>query len=110
FGATEPLPAWAFAGSWIADEQTTELAVYNPEAAAAKVDVQIVRAGKVETPKRLQQVSVPPGGRLNITVFGNGTMPRGDAALVVRSSGRIFVERSIVADDEIVRSSGVPAG
>ncbi|HVJ98389.1 MAG TPA: DUF5719 family protein, partial [Acidimicrobiia bacterium] len=110
FGATEPLPAWAFAGSWIRDEQTTELAVYNPEATAAKVDVQILRAGKVETPKRLQQVAVSPGGRVNITVFGDGTMPTADAALVVRSNGRIFVERSIVADDEFVRSTGVPAG
>jgi hypothetical protein len=109
FGATEPLPAWAFAGSWIRDEQTTELAIYNPEAGEAKVDVQIVRAGKVETPKRLQQVAVRPGGRVNVTVFDDDTMPKADAALVVRSNGRVFVERSIVANDELTRSTGVPA-
>jgi hypothetical protein len=110
FGAIEPLPAWAFAGSWVRNQQITELAVYNPEATAAKVDVQIVRAGKVETPKRLQQLTVRPGGRVNITVFDDETMPRADAALVVRSNGRVFVERSIVADDELIRSIGVPAG
>jgi hypothetical protein len=108
FGATEAAPAWVFAGSWVRDEQATVLAVYNPDAAAATVDVQLVRDGKVDNMEKLQQLRVGPGGRANITVFSERNMTSRDGALVVRSSGRVFVERSIVAADELLRSTGVP--
>lgn len=110
FGATESLTAWAFARGWVRGAQTTELAIFNPDAAAVTVDVDLLRGGQVEKPQRLQQVTVRPGGRVSITVFGDRTIPEADAALVVTASGRVFVERSIVADDELIRSTGVPAG
>ena len=106
-GAVAPASSWAFARTRVDGERSTTLSIFNPEAHAAVVSIGLVHNGTVQHPRSLQRVTVPPGRQITLTVVGGPRPSKIDAALTIDSSSPVFVERSIVATDEAVRSVGV---
>lgn len=109
-GAVAPARSWAFARSRVGGERTTTLSLFNPAAAPAVVGVGLVHDGSVDRPRALQNVTVPPGREVTLTVVGGRTPSTHDAALTVDSNAPIFVQRSIVATGEAVSSIGIVVG
>jgi hypothetical protein len=107
-GVPAPARMFALARSAVSRQRGTTLAVLNPNAAPERVNVGIVRDGRIDRPPALQDVGVPPGRRVDLTVVGAD--PRTFGALLVEASGAVFVERSIVGSDELARTVAVAAG
>lgn len=110
-GAVAPARSWAFARSRVNGERATTLSVFNPQAGPAVVSVALVHDGEEQRPRSLQRVTVPPGRQITLTVVGGSNRSSTiDAALTIDSNSPVFVERSIVATYEVVRSVGVVVG
>jgi hypothetical protein len=108
-GATRPAAHWGFATSRVGGQRSTMLAFVNPLAQPAHVRVALVREGRVDHPESVQAVTVPPGRRVTVSIVGPRTPPH-DAAVIVDSSGPVFVERSMTGAADVSRSSGIPLG
>ncbi len=102
--------AWAFARSRVNGESSTTLTLFNPGAAAAVVGVGLVHDGRVDHPRSLQRVAVPPGRAVTLVVVGGRKPSTHDAALTIGSSEPIFVSRSMFGADEATTSVGVVVG
>jgi hypothetical protein len=111
-GEIEPARAWAFGRSSVNGESSTTLSFFNPGADPALVNIGLVRSGSVARSRLLQQITVPPGRAVTVTIFGDGASkpPKLDAALVIDASRPVFVERTILAADEATTSAGVVVG
>jgi hypothetical protein len=110
-GVPEPAPTWLFARSIVDTERTTTLALFNPLAQSATVNVQLVHDGRTDSVAALQNVTVPPGARVTLVVVAPSRRPpNDDAAIVVSSSSPIVAERSILGATDSSATLGVPAG
>jgi hypothetical protein len=106
-GAFAAARGWAFARSRVSGERSTTLSFFNPGADAAVVGVGLVHDRRVEHPRTLQRVTVPPGRAVTVTVVGGRKPSTRDAALTIDASEPIFVDRSIVATGEAASSVGI---
>jgi hypothetical protein len=106
-GTTQPARRWAFARDRVASEVTTSLALVNPLAQAAEVDISQVHDGRVDEPKRHV---VPPGGRVRVQTATAATARRPVRALVVDASSPVYAERIIVAGNGVGIAPGVAIG
>jgi hypothetical protein len=109
-GAFAPARSWAFARNRVSGERATTLSLFNPSAAASVVDIGLVHDGRLEQPRVLQHVTVPPGRAVTVTVVGGRNPSKPDAALTIHASEPIFVERSIIASSEAASSVGIVVG
>jgi Family of unknown function (DUF5719) len=106
-GAFAAARGWAFARSRVNGEGATTLSFFNPGADAAVVGVGLVHDGRVERPRPLQAVTVPPGRAVTVTVVGGRKPSTRDAALTIDATEPIFVDRTIFATGEAASSVGV---
>jgi hypothetical protein len=109
-GAIAPARDWAFARNRVSGERATTLSMFNPSAAPAVVDIGLVHDGRLERPRVLQHVTVPPGRAVTVTVVGGRNPSKPDAALTIHASEPIFVERSMIAGSEVASSVGIVVG
>jgi hypothetical protein len=109
-GEIVPARGWAFARSRVNGESSTTLTFFNPGAAPAIVGVGLVHDGRVDHPRSLPRVAVPPGRGVTLVVVGGRRPSTRDAALTIDSSEPIFASRSIFAADEATTSVGVVVG
>ena len=109
-GVRDAMRSWVFARSVVNGERETSLAITNPTAAAAKVNVVFAQNNFLSFPGSLRAISVPSGRRVTVVLAGPGIKGRPDAALLVDATAPVVVERLMVAPDESTRSPGVPAG
>jgi hypothetical protein len=107
-GVREAARSWVFARSQVAGERETTLAVTNPTATQAVIDVNLVQGNTTSNP--LRKIRVLPGRRITILVADPTTPRRPDAAMVVQSDVPIVVERLMVNDNDASHSVGVAAG
>ena len=105
FGASDAQKSWVFARSRVAGERSTQLSFSNDLADAAQVSVSLVHDGKIDKPAKLQNLGVPGGQRVTVTVPGSA-----DAGLLVDASSPVVAERSILGASDTSRSVGVVAG
>ena len=75
-----------------ASRPPTRIVVYNSEGVVSTVTVQAVTAGGVVTVPGLDEVPLQPGELITISLTDASAI---DAQLVVRSTSRVFVERSL---------------
>ena len=109
-GAIDPARAWAYARSRVRGERSTSVALFNPSAGPAVVDIGLVHDGRVDHPRALQKITVPPGRSVTAVVVGGSKPSLTDAALTIVSDQPIFVERSIIAVGEAATAVGVVVG
>ncbi len=110
-GTPDPASTWLFARSIVDTERTTTLALFNPLAQSATVNVSLVHDGRVDAPAALQHVTVPPGARVTLVVIApSRRLPTDDAAIVVSSTSPVVAERSILGATDASATLGVPAG
>jgi hypothetical protein len=110
FGASHPAPSWVFGRDRVDTERSTTLTIFNALAQLARVDIARVHDSRVDRPRVLQGITVPPGRGMTVTVVGGRRPPITPNALLVHSSLPIVVERSIVGATDGSRSPGVPIG
>lgn len=106
-GAITPARSYVFGRSSPAGTQYTTIAVFNPSAVAATVDLATTHDGTVGHPIHLQNVVIAPGAQTTFTVPRSRRGPNPDAALTLTSTQPVFVERSITVEDEASTSAGV---
>jgi hypothetical protein len=110
-GVADPAPTWLFARSIIDSERTTTLALFNPLAQSATVDVSFVHDRRVDMPTALQNVTVPPGTRVTLVLVAPSRKPPNDqAAIVVTATSPVIAERSMLGATDASATVGVPAG
>ncbi len=110
-GTPVPASTWLFGRSAVDTERSTTLALFNPLAQSAKVNVGLVHDGGVDNVAALQNVTVPPGTRVTLVVVAPARRPsKTQAAIVVTSSSPIVAERSILGSTDASATLGVPAG
>jgi len=109
-GAIEPARAWAYARSRVRGERSTSVALFNPSASPAVVDIGLVHSGRIDRPRALQKITVPPGRSVTAIVVGGSKPSQTDAALTIVADRPIFVERSIIAVGEAAAAVGVVVG
>jgi hypothetical protein len=105
FGAVSAQKSWVFARSRVGGERSTQLSFSNDLAAPARVSVSLVHDGRTENPPKLQNVAVPGGQRVTVTVPVSD-----DAGLLVEATSPVVVERSILGASDTSRSVGIVAG
>jgi hypothetical protein len=109
-GSPQPARSWVFARDRVDRERSTTLAILNPLAQPARVDVFVLHDGQVDRPGGLQGITVPPSHRASVRIVG-GRRPSGaPRALIVDASAPVVVERSIVATGDVSRSLGIAVG
>jgi hypothetical protein len=109
-GAVAPAHAWVFGRSRVSGSATTNVTVFNPEAAAALVDIGLVGNGAVVRPPKLQQVKVPPGRAVTVTVVGSRSRAPGDAAITVDANQPVIASRLIATSTQAAAALGVVVG
>ena len=109
-GAPAAASRWIFPFSSAPGVQITQLSVFNPAAAPARVGIVRVHGGRVEQPSAWKSIVVAPGKRTDVTVASNTPRLPDDAAIVVQASAPVFVERSIATSSDASRSVGFAAG
>jgi hypothetical protein len=110
-GVPEPASTWLFARSIVDSERTTTLALFNPLAQSATVNVNLVHDGRVDMVNALQNVTVPAGARVTLVVVAPSRRPPNDqAAIVVTSTSQVIAERSMLGATDASATVGVPAG
>ncbi len=110
-GTPQPASTWLFARSVVDAERTTTLALFNPLAQSATVNVSLVHDGHTDQPAAMQNVTVAPGARVTLVVIApSRRLPSGDAAIVVTSTSPVVAERSILGGTDASSALGVPAG
>jgi hypothetical protein len=109
-GSPQPARSWVFARDRVDRERSTTLAILNPLAQPARVDISVVHDGTVEHPAGFQGVIVPPGHRASVHVVGGRRPSAAPNALIVDASAPVVVERSIVGTRDTSRSLGIAVG
>jgi hypothetical protein len=109
-GSPQPARSWVFARDRVDRERSTTLAILNPLAQAARVDVFVLHDGQVERPDGLQGITVGPSHRASVRVVGGRRPAAAPRALIVDASAPVVVERSIVATGDVSRSVGIAVG
>ena len=109
-GAIDPAREWAYARSRVRGERSTSVALFNPSAGPAVVDIGLVHGGRIDHPRALQKITVPPGRSVTAVVVGGSKPSQTDAALMIVADQPIFVERSITAVGEAATAVGVVVG
>jgi hypothetical protein len=107
FGAAAPATTWRFAQNRVSAERETTVALFNPFAAPARVDVALASALVLDHPPSLQGVIVPGGKRVTVTILSGKNPPRVNAGIVVQSGAPVIAQRSIVGDEDQSSSIGV---
>ena len=70
------------------------------------MSVGLAHSGRVDHPRTLQNVTIPPGRALTVVVVTRKTaIP--DAALIISASQPVFVERTILDADEASSAVGI---
>jgi hypothetical protein len=109
-GAITPARSYVFGRSYPPGSVSTTVSVFNRSATAASVDLSTTSRGTVGHPSELQHVVIGPGGQVTLTLPRDRRRVSPDAAVTLVSSEPVFVERSILVDDEASSSAGVVAG
>jgi hypothetical protein len=110
-GAITPARAYAFGRSEPSGTVSTTISVFNPGSIAASIDLSTTSTGTVDRPSDLQHLVLAPGRQMTLTVPRDRKKHAAvDAAVTLTSSQPVFVERSIVVEDEASSSAGVAAG
>jgi len=109
-GAITPERSYVFGRSSPSDAVGTSIAVFNPSGVAASVDVSTTTGGRVTRLSTLQHVVLGPGAQVTLSVPRSRRGPNPDAAVTLTSSQPVFVERTIIVEDEASTSAGVVAG
>jgi hypothetical protein len=105
-GALVPARDWSFARNQVGGQHsTTTLSLFNPGAVPAVVNVGLAHDGKVDSPRALQNVTVPPGRAVTLAVTAKTRTP--DSAMVIAASQPVFAERTILVADEASTAVGI---
>ncbi len=109
-GAPQPARSWVFGRDRVDSVRSTTLAILNPLAQPARVDISVVHDGRVDHPGDLQGITVAPGHRATVRIVGGRRPSSAPRALIVDASSAVVVERTIVGATDESRSPGIVVG
>lgn len=107
-GTRVPARAWELARVRLADDTATELAIFDPTAQPARVDVELRHDGSVDRPPDMQGLAVGAGRVVVVRITESASVH--DAAITVSSSAPVIVERTVLGLGDSARSLAAAVG
>jgi hypothetical protein len=104
-GVSRPATSWVFGRSRVAGEQSALVAFTNPSSTEAHVDITLVHDGVAQRPAALQNVRVPGGRRVAVSLAN--VAQQHDAAVVITADRPVVAERTIAGLVDLTRTAGV---
>ncbi len=104
-GLVAPATEWRFAVSRIDSDTRGQAVVYNPNDSPVTVDIAYVLDGELVRPAALQGIEIDGSTQKDIRLDAEIDQRVG---LIITGSQPIYVERLLVREESVTRSTGVP--